>query len=393
MSELQGQVLDLANVITVTVLPTPASLGAVNINTIALFTKEAKPSGWTVDQIYGVYLNASDVATDFGGDSDSYAIAQAIFNQVPNPVGSDGYLVIIPRLQAPSLETVRDAIDRTKEKIYYYGILIDEEMGSAEVEFAALALKIHGLYKMFGYCSSDVTDLEPDSMLDEVRQLSESRVRCFYHGNPLLNGAGDQQTQIFSAAYLGRGLSVNFGGIGTSITMHGKQLVGIAADQTIGQTQLNKAKAAGIDVYVSVAGVPMAFCSEENIFFDEQYNKDWFMFALQVGGFNYLIPTQFKIPQTEEGMSGLKDAYRKVSEQAKTANVIAPGEWNSAVPAGVPQELFKQNIRTVGYFIWSLPVAQQAQSDRAARKAPLVQIAAKLAGAIHKSNVLVQMEQ
>jgi len=392
MSDQAGQTLDLSNVITVTVLPTPAQLGTPLINTIALFSKEA-PSGWVAGQTYGVYKEASAAATDFGSNSNAYAIAQAVFNQTPNPVGTQGYLVIVPRLTSPSLESVRDAITRTKDHVYYYGVLIDEEMGDQASEFAALAAQVHGLHKMLGYCSSSIADLQPGSMLDLVRQGSEFRGRMFYHGNTLLNGAGAQQTQIFAAAYLGRGLSVDFGGVGTSITMHGKTLVGITPDQTIGQTQLTLAQVAGIDVYVSVAGIPMVFCSQENTYFDEAYNEDWFAFALQVAGFNYLMPVSFKIPQTEEGMSGLKDAYRKVCEQAKTATVLAPGEWTAAVPSGVPQVLFKSNLSKVGYFVYSLPVAQQSSTDRAARKAPLIQIAAKLAGAIHSSNVLVLMNE
>jgi len=301
--------------------------------------------------------------------------------------------VIIPRLTSPTLETVRDAIDRTKDLVYYYGILIDEEMGSDAVEFAALVLKIHGLNKMFAYCSSSIADLEPGSMLDLVRQASEFRGRMFYHGNALLTGGAVQQTQIFAASYISRGLCVDFSGSGTAITMHGKALVGLTPDQTIGQTQLSKALTAGIDVYVSVAGIPMVFCSGLNTWFDQVYNADWYAFALQVAGFNYLIPTSFKIPQTEEGMSGLKDSYRAICEQAKTSGVLAPGTWTGPVPEGVPQRLFMDNISNVGYFVYSQPVAKQAVADRAQRKAPLVQIAAKLAGAIHSSNVLVQMQQ
>jgi hypothetical protein len=48
-----------------------------------------------------------------------------------------------------------------------------------------------------------------------------------------------------------------------------------------------------------------------------------------------------------------------------------------------------RNIEEVGYYIYSLPVNQQAQTEREERKAPLIQIALKEAGAIHSSNVLV----
>lgn len=389
---MNGQILDLTNVISVTVLPTPATLGLPLINTIALFTAN-QPSGWVGGQTFGIYKGPAAAATDFGVNSDVAAMAIELFAQVPNPVDTNGYLVVIPLLTSPSLETVRAAVARVAQSVFYYGVLIDNELGQSDAtEFAALCADLQGLGKLFGYCSSHVNDLNPGSVLDLRRQAHEFRCRMMYYGNPLLNGAAVQQTQMFAAAYLGRGLSTDFTGVGTAITMHGKQLIGITPDQTIGQTQLNAAQLAGVDVYVNI-GTPMVFTSGANDYFDDVYNNDWFAQALQVGGFNYLIPTAFKIPQTEEGMSGLKNAYRAVCEQAKAAGVIAPGAWTGAVPAGVPQALFLQNILNVGYFVFSQPVALQAVADRNARKAPLVQIAAKLAGAIHSSNVLVQMQQ
>lgn len=389
---MNGQILDLVNVISITVLPTPATLGTVIINTVILFTSN-QPSGWPGGQSFGVYKDRSPVATDFGVNSDAYAMAVEFFGQVPNPVDTDGYLVIAPLLTGGGGETVRAAVARLGQSVFYYGVLIDNEMaGPSATEFAALVADLHALGKLFGYCSSNANDLQPGSPLDLVRQASEFRGRMMYYGNALKNGAGAQQTQMFAAAYLGRGLSVDFTGVGTAITMHGKPLVGITPDQTVGQTQLALAQAAGIDVYVLI-GTPMVFTSGANQWFDQVYNDDWFSQTLQVAGFNYLIPTAFKIPQTEDGMNGLKSAYRAACEQAKTAGVIAPGKWTGPIPAGVPQALFLSNILNVGYFVFSAPVADQAPSDRSARKAPLVQIAAKLAGAIQKSNVLVQMQQ
>lgn len=390
MSAPQNQMLDIVNVISVTVLPTPQTLGEININTVAIFTSN-QPSGWAEGQTYGLYNQPAPVGVDFGVDSDAYAMAVALFAQTPNPVGTGGYLVIVPLLED---ETVREAITRIGTSIYYYGILIDNELADigGGTEFAALCSDVQALGKMLGYCSSNVADLNADSPLDLVRQAGEFRCRMMYYGSPLLNGNADQQTQIFAAAYLGRLLSVDFTGTGTAITMHGKELATILQDQTVAQTQLNLAQTAGVDVYVLV-GTPMVFCSGANLWADQVYNTDWFSGALQVAGFNYLIPTAFKIPQTEPGMSGLKDAYRAVCTQAVINGVLAPNAWTGSVPAGVPQALFLQNIANVGFFVYSQPVALQSAANRNARKAPLVQIAAKLAGAIQSSAVLVQMQQ
>ena len=385
-------VLDLTNVISVSVLPSATALGVPNVNTLALFTQET-PTGWAGGQAYAIYKNASGVATDFSLNSSAYAIAAAIFAQSPNPLTTGGYLVIIPRLHPSAWETVQAAILRMKDVVYFFGILMDEELATSDAgAFAALSTYIAGLKKMLFYCSSNVADLQPNSALDLIRQAKQYYTRCFYHGNALLNGAAVQQTQIFAASYAGRALSTNFSGSLTASTMHLKQLSGITPDVTVGQTQLNLAVTAGIDVYVSISGVSELFTSGANDFFDNVYNLLWLAFAMQTAGFNYLAQTNTKIPQTEEGMTGLRDAYTRICEQAKSAGVLAAGSWTAPDTFGDPA-LLRSNVLDNGYYVYSQPVIQQAQADREARIAPVVQIAAKLAGAIHSSAVIININK
>lgn len=388
---MPDQTLDLSNVISVTILPTPKVLGVPNINTAALFTQEA-PSGWAGGQEFAVYTNASDVATDFGANSSAAAIAAEFFAQQPNPLATDGYLVIIPRLTSPSLESTQDAIARTLNSVYYFGVLIDEEMGSQATPFANLCTYIQSIDKMFFYCSSNIADLNPGSMLDLVRQADETSCRMFYYGNAIKNGANVQQTQMFAAAYAGRALSTDFGGSLTASTMHLKQLEGITPDQTIAQAQLILAQAAGVDVYVSIAGIAELFTSGANGWFDQEYGQFWLKFALEAAGFNYLAGTNTKIPQTEAGMEGLKNAYRQVLVQAVTNGFAAPGKWTSPDKFGDTAALVR-NVAQIGYYVYSNPVDDQTVAERDARKAPLVQIALKLAGAIHSSNVIVNVNE
>jgi len=87
-------------------------------------------------------------------------------------------------------------------------------------------------------------------------------------------------------------------------------------------------------------------------------------------------------------MDGLKGAYRNVCQQAVANAYSAPGEWNSSTTFG-NQADFLANIQQVGYYIYSVPISQQSQADREDRKAPIISIALKEAGAIHSSTVLV----
>ena len=387
-----SSIIDISNTINIAITSSGAALGRPNENTAAIFSKES-PSGWAGGQTYGVYKTASQVATDFGINSSAYAMAVNFFAQTPNPLLTSGYLLVIPRLHPAGWETVPAAILRMKDVVYFYGVLIDEELGTSDASaFATLAAYCETAEKMFFYCSSTIADLLPNSELDLVRQASQHRTRCFYHGNALLNGALAQQTQMFAAAYAGRALSVDFSGSRTAATMHLKQLVNILPDATLNQTYLTQAQAAGVDVYVDESGYSCLFTSGTNWYFDEVYNDAWLKFTLQTNGFNFLAGTSTKIPQTEEGMVGLKDAYRKAAVAAVVNGVAAPGSWTSPDTFGDPVSL-RKNIEDIGYYVYSSPVAAQSEYDRAVRKAPLIQIAIKRAGAIHSSNVIVNINE
>lgn len=377
-------ILDLSNVINVSILSAPSLLGSPNINTAALFSKEV-PSGWAMGQAYAIYTNASAVATDFGSGSNAFKIATAFFAQQPNPIGTSGYLAIIPRLQSPSLETTQAAIIRTIGLVYYFGILIDEEMAGISSTFTALTAYVQSIDKMFFYASSSTTDFQGGGIEFNVQQAGETHTRCLYY-----NDGTSIDTQCFAAGYASRGLSTNFAGVNTAQTLHLKQLANFVPDPTMTQTLLNQAVAAGVDTYISLAGVASVFTSGENSFFDEVYNEFWIKFALETAGFNYLRETSTKIPQTEAGIEGLKNEYRKVCDQGVANGFLAPGVWTSPDVFGDPTSLIRC-IAGIGYYVWSLPIAQQLTADRDARKAPLIQIAIKTAGAVQSSNVIVNV--
>jgi len=194
----------------------------------------------------------------------------------------------------------------------------------------------------------------------------------------------------FAAGYMSRLMSINFNATGTALTMHLKDFVGLVADDGITQTILDAAKKAGVDV-IADFGIPKIFISGANLFSDQVYTRLALQVDLQIIGFNYLAQTTTKIPQTETGMDGLKGAYRGVMKRYVGAGVFAPGTWNSSTRFGNPAD-HDRNIEEFGFFIYSIPVAQQAQTERTARIAPVCQIAAKEAGAIHSSDVVVLVE-
>lgn len=489
--------LPLSNVINVTITTTPRGLSVRNANSLALFTTE-QPGG--IDP-YTTNLSASQVADDYGTNSNTAAMANAIFAQSPNILSGNGRLVVIPlgqdtagniavsgapgHLETANLsstlaaiiavtngdiritvnsvnynitglnftnatdwddiaailqarlvtgtivsiangfsitskkvgtastvamsavpggsgtdlngvayfkgassvatpgtnadgETLQEAIERTKDLVSYTGIISNLMMEDAVVETLAAYIQAND----FMYLNSVASSTDIEGIGADITDAGETKTRILLHTNGL------ESANLMKSAYAGKGFSTNFNGSGTARTQNLKQLTTILPDTGITQTLYDQAKENGVDLYVSYQGAPGILSTGANDYFDVVYASLALKFALETAGFNYLAQTNTKVPQTQDGMNGLKSAYGQVLERFVKNGTIAPGAWTSSETFGDP-EIFKQNILDRGYYIYSIPIIDQDPVERAERKAPLCQIAIKLAGAIHTSDVIV----
>jgi len=371
--------LALTNVITISVAAVGVGINAYNTSNLALFTSETPDPVFSSG--YKIYLEPTEVGDDFGTTTTTYAMANAVFSQQPNILAGGGSLIVIP---LTSSETLDHAITRAKALVQFFGVMSTEIESDADTQAAAAV--IQALNKVgFFVQRSAATLVATTGILSKITEGGYTQSRPLYYGTDT-----DKKAVTMQAAYAGRALSVNFSGSNTTQTMNLKSLTGVVADPTLTQTQQDLATIAGADTYPSLQGVAKVLCSGANSFFDQVYNLQWIVGALGVAGFNYLAQTATKLPQTEAGMDGLKGAYRAVLKQGVTNQYMAPGTWNSATTFGVQQDLY-DNIAQTGFYLYSAPIASQLQVDRAARKAPLVQIALKEAGALQSSSVIINV--
>lgn len=373
--------LALSNIINISVASAPAGIGLFNVNNLLLITNEApgvSPTGG-----FTIYKNATDVAADYGSSSQTAQMAVAIFSQSPNILAGNGYLVIAP-FTDPSSETLIAAIQRLQPKVQFFGIITNKDVGDTQLTAAANYVQTQNRM-LFAYSADSAVTTPTTGEFWKFMNAGNTRSRGLLYMLDTFAHAG-----LMAAAYAGRALSTDFGGSNTTQTMQLKSLATILADTGMTQTIYQAAQAAGVDVYASFEGVAKVATSGLNHFFDQVYNLSWLIAALQTSGFNALAQTSNKVPQTEGGVNSLKTAYRRVCEQALTNGYAAPGSWTSPDTFGNQQD-FLRNIAERGYYIYSAPVALQAQAARDARQAPLIQIAIKEAGAIHSSNVLVNI--
>ena len=381
--------ISVDNFVTVSVSTPPVGLNQYQVNNLAIFTKETPVNVLITQSNPGIYLSPTDVATDWGTGSEAYAQAVAVFSQTPNILDGGGALVIYPQ---GSVQTLTAAIQSCITIAFFGGALwCGYDPDNTEILNAGAACETLRV-KLFAssYLTSTLTTTTGLFWQVKNQNLNHTRALLYVAGGTLA------AARLMAAAYAGRALSVDFNGVNTTATMHGKSLATITADTGISQTTLNTCIDLGVDTYPLVGGgaqyLGKVFCTGGNEYFDNVYNLDWLVFALQVAGFNALTQVGTKIPQTEPGMASLKNAYLLTLNQGVLNGFIAPGAWNSPELFGNPDAL-KRSVLNTGYYMYSQPINQQSQAAREAREAPLVQIAVKYAGAIQSSNVLVYVNK
>jgi hypothetical protein len=488
----------LSYTINVSVSTAPQGLGEYNTNTVCLFTNEQPLS--TEPYIWAV--NTQDAINEYGTNSLTAKMAQALFTPVPNLRTGNGQVLIFPyaatNATAGSTTTIAitntiisalqlvtngdltltiDGTDYTASGLNFSNInavadivsILKNQYLDCDIEVAntntirftsrnygttsAVALKattggsgtdIYGStyldganqVTIAGTAQTGTTLAEAIAQAEEVAYFGgilttqildndgiEATARAVQDKDPIyyeaiqslknigtlgnaIKTAGNKKTRLLAktdegaeiaktaiATYCTIAQSTNYSGVNTALTMNLKELTGIKPDSNINSTYYNLAKQNGVDIYANTEGLACVYSFDNGYYTDDATNLLWIKKALEVSGFNYLRKTNTKIPQTEVGMVGLKNAYETRCSQGVANGVIGTGlQWNDSIPFGNPAD-FQRNIEEKGYYIYSLPIAKQSQAEREERIAPLVQIAIKLSGAIHSSNLIVQVQR
>ena len=371
--------LAITNVVNVQVAQPPAGLANYQINNLCILTKETPVNGAITAASPGIYVSPDDVLADWGANSETYAQALAIFDQLPNILDGGGSLFVYPM---GSGDTLTVAIAAISAQFFIGGFLYAGYAPStAEILLASAAVQSsRQMLFASSYLTSDLTS--PSGLFYQITAGSFRQTRGFLYTVSAL------AARIAAAAYAARLMSTDFAVSNSTATMQMKDLVGVQPDPGITQAVLTSCATVGADCYANIAGLPKCFSAGANDFSDNVYNQNWFVFALEVALFNCIATTSGKIPQTEPGMAVLRDAATQICQQAITNGFVAPGTWNSAQTIGKPA-VMTANIENVGFYVYSSPISLQNQAARTARMAPPLQVAIKYAGAVHSVNCIV----
>ena len=196
------------------------------------------------------------------------------------------------------------------------------------------------------------------------------------------------------AAIIGWAMGAMTGTANSAYTLAYKSEVGVQAEnyvQTFTTNKVNALKSFNGNVYINRGSYYNIF-EEGKVFdgswFDEIIYLDKFKNDCQLSIMDILVADP-KVPQTESGMSRIKNAIKEECEGINRIGFIAAGVWKSRDML----DLKYGDTLPAGYMIQSEPINEQTQADRDARKAPPIYVSLKLAGAIHHVTVQVDVNR
>lgn len=382
--------LPITNIVNISVATPQAGLGDYQINNLAILTKEV-PISAVPQAGYFAYLDTLQPAIDWGTGSETYAQIVNILSQRPNPLSGGGQIIVYAMSGG---QTLTQAFTALQGFVFCGGAIYGGyDVGNAEVEAFASSMQALGLAMLA--VSQLTADLGGGQLFATIRNASQTFAKCFLYtiGTDGVAAGTQRAARIAGAAYMGRLFSTDFAGTNTTSTMQLKDLANVQPDPGITQTVKDSCASVGVDCYPNLGGLPKVISSggtSGNYYADNSYNLEWLTFALEVALFNTLAESNTKIPQTEAGIATLKNAVIGILQQAVTNGYLAPGTWTGPVPFGDPAT-FDRNILQLGYYVYSKPLSKQSAADRAARKAPILQIGVKLAGAVHTVSAVINI--
>lgn len=332
------------------------------------------------------YSSPDDIGDDFGVDSEEYKAAVIWFSQQPQPtlVYVGRWVKTLADGEAGTAESLLEAVNALMDYNAWYGL----HLAVAEVDYpddatiitVSAAIEASTVSRIFGITTDEATILDAATTTDLASKLKAAK-----YSRTFIQYSTSSRYAALSA--FARAFTVDFTGSNTTITLKFKQEPGITYE-TLGTSQANNLEAKNCNVYVyyenDTAILEQGVMSNGD-FFDERHGLDWLQNAVQTADFNTLYTSTTKIPQTDAGTTTRIANIELVLDKAVQNGLFAPGKWTGG-PMG---QLNTGDMLTKGYYTWAENVDDQLQVDREARKGVPIQVAGKLAGAVHYGSVAI----
>ncbi|EFP2811420.1 DUF3383 domain-containing protein [Salmonella enterica] len=377
------QGLPVSNVVNVDVIIGPRAASGRNFGSLLILgTSTVIP----VKERLRLYSSKEDIGSDFGVDSPEYEAATVYFSQSPRPkeVYVGRWAKTLATGEAGAAENLMDAVNAVMGYTNWYGLGIADKEDVADDDWlkVAAAVEASGVSRILAITTSDPATVDATSTADLAYKLKAAK-----YGRTFVQYSSSSKYAALSA--FGRAFTVNFNGSNTTITLKFKQEPGITYE-TLTTDQAAALDTRNCNVYVyyqNDTAILQQGVMSSGDFFDERHGLDWLQNYVQTNLYNLLYTSTTKVPQTDAGVTRLLSNVEQSMDQSVTNGLVAAGVWNGG-PIG---QLDSGDTLTKGYYVYAQPLSEQAQADREARKAPVIQVACKLAGAVHFADVQINV--
>ncbi|TXN34018.1 DUF3383 domain-containing protein [Methylobacterium sp. WL19] len=358
---------------------------ATNLNGVASIVQAALVAASTPNATV-TWDSVQNRFTVTSGTTGTTSTVTAATGTVAAPMGLTSALASVP-VNGVAAESLAQAVATLADvSSDWYGLTVATTTPPANSDHLAVAAMIEGMTmrRMYGITITSTDVLDPTTSLDLGSSLEN-----FGYQRTIWQYSSSSPYAIASA--FGRAFTVNFEANNTTITLKFKQEPGVVAE-LLTETQAATLKGKNGNVFVAYNNDTAIFqegVMANGYFFDEVHGTDWLVNAVQTDVFNLLYQSPTKIPQTDAGMHQIVTTIEATLARAVNNGLVAPGQWNVA---GFGQ-LKQGDTLPSGFYVYCPPVALQSQADREKRITPPIQVAAKLAGAVHQANILINVNR
>ncbi|WP_024141045.1 DUF3383 family protein [Salmonella enterica] len=333
-----------------------------------------------------LYSSAADIGDDFGVDSEEYKAAVIWFSQSPQPtqVYVGRWAKTLATGEAGEVETLLEAVNALMDFNSWYGLHLAvpeaDYPTDTDIISVAAAVEASGVSRIFG-----ITTDEAGTLVAATTTDLSSKLKAAGYKRTFIQYSTSSRYASLSA--FARAFTVDFTASNTTITLKFKQEPGVTYE-TLKTSEADSLEAKNCNVYVyyenDTAILEQGVMSNGD-FFDERHGLDWLQNAVQTADYNTLYTSTTKIPQTDAGTTTRMANIEAVLDKAVNNGLFAPGKWTGG-PIG---QLANGDTLTKGYYLYAESVDDQLQTDREARRGVPIQVAGKLAGAVHYGSVAI----
>lgn len=265
----------------------------------------------------------------------------------------------------------------------FYAVVCPEAVNAEDIALAGY-FEATTTKHMYGVTSNDTTEIlstNTTSLGYQLSQLGYKKTVVQYSSNSL----------YAVASLLGRILTTDYTANSSVITLMYKNEPGVVAE-SLSSAQMAALAAINVNVFVAynnnTAIIEQGKVSSGD-YVDTIIGADALALAVQNAVYNLLYTSTTRIPQTDAGANQIVTTIEGVCSAYVLNGLCAPGVWDQA---GFGQ-LATGDFMPKGFYVYAPPVSTQAKADRAARKSVPIQVAVKLAGAVHTVSVVITVSR